>query len=201
MKPRIKFFLPMLIAALGLISAGRVAAQTFTVLYSFTGGSDGGGPDAGLILSGNALYGTAQNGGSSGYGTIFKVNLDSTGFTNLYGFSATPRYPEPQTNTDGANPSAGLILSGNALYGTTAYGGSSGNGTVFSLSFAPRLTILPSETNIILAWPTDFAGFDYSGFILQSAPAVSGTFTNIPDATSPYTNPITGAQQFYRLSR
>jgi hypothetical protein len=36
---------------------------------------------------------------------------------------------------------------------------------------------------------------------LQSAPAVTGTFTNIPGATnSPYTNPITAAQQFFRLN-
>ena len=86
------------------------------------------------------------------------------------------------------------------LYGTTASGGNSGNGTVFSLSFAPRLTIFPSGTNIVLTWPTNFAGFDYSGFVLQSAPEAGGTFTNIPGATTPYTNPIAGAQQFYRLS-
>src|SRR5437870_4613516 len=133
MKPRIKFFLPMLIAALGLISAGRVAAQTFTVLYSFTGGSDGGGPDAGLILSGNALYGTAQNGDSSGYGTIFKVNVDSTGFTNLHSFTATSGPTPYYTNSEGAKPVGGLILSGDTLYGTTEDGGNSGVGTVFAV--------------------------------------------------------------------
>ncbi len=94
-----------------------------------------------------------------------------------------------------------MILSGNTLYGTAENGGSSGNGTVFSLSFAPRLTILPSGTNNILTWPTNAAGFDYTQFILQSAPAVTGTFTNIPGATSPHANAIAGAQQFYRLSR
>jgi len=41
--------LPALIAGLGLIPAGRVTAQTFTTLYSFTGGSDGGNPYVGLI--------------------------------------------------------------------------------------------------------------------------------------------------------
>jgi hypothetical protein len=38
-----------------------------------------------------------------------------------------------------------------------------------------------------------------AGFALQSAPAASGSFTNIPGATSPYTNPISGGQQFFRL--
>ena len=102
---------------------------------------------------------------------------------------------------DGASPTAELILSGNTLYGTAAYGGSSGNGTIFSLSFAPHLTIIPAGTNVILTWPASVAGFDYTGFLLQSAPAVTATFTNIPGATNPYTNPILGAQQFYRLSQ
>ncbi len=38
-----------------------------------------------------------------------------------------------------------------------------------------------------------------AGFSLQSAPTCTGTFTNIPSATSPYTNSITGAQRFFRL--
>jgi uncharacterized repeat protein (TIGR03803 family) len=43
--------------------------------------------------------------------------------------------------SDGSTPWANLILSGNTLYGTASGGGSSGKGTVFSLSFAPQLTI------------------------------------------------------------
>src|SRR5437667_3068871 len=38
------------------------------------------------------------------------------------------------TNTDGANPSAGLILAGHTLYGTAEYGGSSGDGGVFGVN-------------------------------------------------------------------
>jgi hypothetical protein len=34
---------------------------------------------------------------------------------------------------------------------------------------------------------------------LQSAPTVTGTYTNVPGATSPYTNAITGSQKFFRL--
>ena len=51
--------LPALIAGLNLIPAGRVTAQTFTTMHSFTYGSDGANPAAGLILSSNTLYGTA----------------------------------------------------------------------------------------------------------------------------------------------
>jgi len=38
-----------------------------------------------------------------------------------------------------------------------------------------------------------------AGFTLQTAPASTGTFINLPGATSPYTRPITAMQQFFRL--
>ena len=108
--------LPALIAGFGLMPAGRMTAQTFTNLHSFTGGSDGANPQAGLILLGNTLYGTAPVGGNLGKGTVFVVHTDGTGFTNLHSFTS-----EPYDNYDGADPSAGLILSGNTLYGTAAF--------------------------------------------------------------------------------
>src|SRR6266446_1372749 len=109
--------LPALIAVLNLLPAGRVAAQTFTTLYSFTAtsypgyfdstNSDGAYPQAGLTLSGNTLYGTALRGGSSGGGTVFAVNTDGTGFTNLHSFTTTAGNGN-YSNSDGASPSAGL---------------------------------------------------------------------------------------------
>jgi len=195
----------------GTVFAINTDGSGFTNLHSFAAGaynsfglytnSDGANPSAGLALSSNTLYGTASHGGSSGNGTLFVLNTDGTGFTNLHNFTATPPYPQPQTNRDGANPTAGLILSGTTLYGTTAYGGSSGNGTVFSLSLesvnviGPHLTIVPFESNVILTWPADPGGFG-----LQSTPSVTGTFTNIPGAVSPYTNLISSEPQFFRLS-
>ena len=120
-------------AAGGSSGAGTVFAVNtdgtgFRILHSFTGGSDGANPQAGLILSSNTLYSTAYSGGSSGEGTVFAVNTDGTGFTNLYSFTG---------GGDGANPIPGLILSSNTLYGTTEAGGRSGNGTVFSLPLPP----------------------------------------------------------------
>src|SRR6267154_5430154 len=79
--------LPALIVALGLILTGQATAQTFTNLYGFTGGNYGGVPYAGLILLGNTLYGTTTAGGSSGNGTVFAVNTNGSGFTNLYSFT------------------------------------------------------------------------------------------------------------------
>jgi uncharacterized repeat protein (TIGR03803 family) len=109
----------------GAVFAVNTNGSGFTNLYSFSGGNDGANPQVALILSGNTLYGTTANGGSSGYGTVFAINTNGSGFTNLYSFSG---------GNDGANPQAGLILSGNTLYGTTANGGSSGSGTVFAVN-------------------------------------------------------------------
>ena len=107
-----------------LFAALSSQAQTFTNLYDFTGGGDGGTLWSGLVLSQNTLYGTTYSGGSAVEGTIFSVNTDGSGFTNLHQFTS---------GIDGANPYAGMILSGNTLYGTAFAGGASGNGVVFSM--------------------------------------------------------------------
>jgi len=122
--PNKLFDLPVLVFAVSFVLTCRLSAQTFTTLLRFAGGSDGGGPNGGLVLSGTTIFGTTQGGGSFGHGTVFALNFDGTGFTNLYDFTGA---------LDGATPGAGLILSGNTLYGITTGGGSSGNGTVFSV--------------------------------------------------------------------
>ena len=111
--------------ASGVVFKVQTDGAGFTILWSFSGDSDGATPEAGLLLSGNTLYGTAFSGGISNVGTIFAVNTDGSGFTNLYSFTG---------RDDGANPVAGLILAGNMLYGTASAGGSSGDGTVFALN-------------------------------------------------------------------
>jgi len=138
--------LAVLFAAL-VLPVLRGQAQTFTVLYSFSGGEDGGNPFAGLVMDrdGN-LYGTTASGGFSGFGTVFKVD-NSGNETVLHSFSGL----------DGAVPLAGLVMDrdGN-LYGTTAFGGSSfvdnladsGNGTVFKVDSQGNETVLHSFMDV-----------------------------------------------------
>ena len=99
------------------------------VLHQFTGGKDGGNPDAGLIFdqAGN-LYGTTYFGGAYSNGTVFKLTPNEDGSWTeivLYSFK----------DTDGAYPQASLIF-GQAgdLYGATAGGGHCGKGTVIRLT-------------------------------------------------------------------
>jgi uncharacterized repeat protein (TIGR03803 family) len=86
-------------------------------VYSFTGGSDGNGPDTGVILDpvGN-LDGAAAEGGS-GWGVVYQLVPGSSGWTEnvLYTFSG---------GTDGGFPESTVIIdsTGN-LYGTTVAGG------------------------------------------------------------------------------
>ncbi len=183
-----------------------------SVLHNFTStiswpqvNGDGTDPEAGLILSGGTLYGTCASGGSSGSGTIFAINTDGTGFVNLYSFSHG--LPPGSYGSDGGVPLGSLVLSGNTLYGTAVHGGSAGDGTVFSLSLTPQLNIDHSSSNIVLSWPTNYAGFDYSGFTLQSATSLaSPVWTNLApqvvvDGQYIVTNLISGTQQFFRLSQ
>src|SRR5216683_5251894 len=98
----------VVIVALGLILVGRVTAQTFTTLHSFTApsgpygtNSDGRNPSASLIFSTNTLFGTTYNGGCSGQGTAFRINTDGTGFTNLHSFTLPAENGNVQfTNSD-----------------------------------------------------------------------------------------------------
>jgi uncharacterized repeat protein (TIGR03803 family) len=96
----------------------------FTVLRSL-GAADGSYPEASLLVGADgALYGTALQGGTSSFGTIFKLQADGTGFTVLRSFAGA----------DGRLPSAGLVQGSNGtLYGTTSEGGTNGLGTVFKL--------------------------------------------------------------------
>lgn len=238
-------------SGLGTLFKVKRDGTGFTNLHSFSGGltfpyqtnTDGATPSAKLILADDTLYGTAHVGGKFGNGTVFKINTNGAGFLVLYHFTGTSG-SFPQTNSDGANPVIGaklnnklygttrtggiygngvvfaintdgsgftilhsfsggdgsipaseLVLSGNTLYGTAVGGGVFGNGAIFSISLPlPQLAIKRLGTNVVLTWP-----INATGFALQSAPSIAGTFTNIAGATTPYTNTITGSQRYFRL--
>ena len=119
-----------------------VDGSNFETLYSFSAvndlagtNADGANPEAGLVLAGSSLFGTATGGGTNGNGTIFRINTDGTGFTNLYTFSALVANPGgTRTNGDGAFPAAALTLQDGILYGTAEFGGAGGSGTVFAMA-------------------------------------------------------------------
>ena len=123
----------------GVCARNEKSARRF---QEHTGGSDGKYPwTAGVAIgsgpSGHpVLYGTTNYGGTTscylGCGTVFSLTPPASpggSWTEavLYSFQGTPG--------DGANPYAGLRSgSGGVLYGTTQFGGTTSNGTVFKLT-------------------------------------------------------------------
>jgi uncharacterized repeat protein (TIGR03803 family) len=135
----------------------------FTVLFSFdvsspqdatTGlqiNSTGAYPSSGLLqISNGSLYGTAGQQGANGYGNIYRISTDGSGFTVLQSFAI---------GTIGANPSGELILARDGtIVGTTGTGAlladgvTAGSGTLYSLS-ADGLTL-----TTLYVFGTDGAG-------------------------------------------
>jgi uncharacterized repeat protein (TIGR03803 family) len=111
--------------------SAQMAAWTESVLYDFTGGSDGSQPFAGVVLDAKGnVYGATSDYDSGGDGAFFQLSppsMQGSGWTEvtLHAFSS---------GADGAQPfvSTPLLWHG-VLYGTTSEGGSAGFGTVYSI--------------------------------------------------------------------
>jgi uncharacterized repeat protein (TIGR03803 family) len=102
----------------------------YEIVHNFTGccgTGDGENPAAGLTLASDGnFYGTTQFGGTSGYGTVFKMTPAGV-VTTLYSFASD--------DTNGTEPLSSLIqASDGKLYGTCDLSGANGNGTVFRIS-------------------------------------------------------------------
>ncbi len=113
---------------------------TETVVASFGATSTAGtAPYAGLIQGSDGnFYGTTSAGGTNNRGSVFKVTPDGT-LTVLYSFGSLAN------NADGYTPYSGLIQGSDGnFYGTTAFGGPNGGGTVFKVTPAGALTVIYS---------------------------------------------------------
>lgn len=194
----------------GTIFAVTTNGMVFSLLYSFSAGaydaasgyytnSDGANP-SGLIVSGNTLYGTANAGGADGYGTVFAISTDGTGFTTLHSFNGE----------DGAGPMASPILSGNTLYGTTSgiatYPGLVsvyGDQTVFSLTLPPTLEIAVASNEVVISWTISAANY-----VLQTTTnVISGPWSSITSGITTngldysFGNAMTQQAAYFRLQQ
>jgi len=179
-------------------------AQSFTSLHNFDG--DGAYPFSGVVSSGQTLYGVAQ-GGTMGFGTVFKVNNDGSDFTTLHNFE--------DLNIDGGYPTGALILSGNRLFGTCQQGGVvfaiDTDGTGFTNlckvtgALIGRLLLLgktlygtaivggTSHSGIVFRLNTD--GTDFS--VIYSFSATSGPFGTNSDGATPTAGLVLSRNSFY----
>src|SRR5947208_12807473 len=104
-----------LVSAFALGLSATQAGVHFEILKSFSLLSPGGDPQGTLVIGTDAaLYGTTVSDGVYGFGSVFRVNKDGSGYAILHSFS----------NREGIQPAAGLLeASDGALYGTTSAGG------------------------------------------------------------------------------
>jgi uncharacterized repeat protein (TIGR03803 family) len=155
---------------------------TFTNLYMFTGSTDGFYPLTGLTLGNDGnLYGTTAEADTFGdpafgAGTVFRITSGGV-FTNLVSFNYT----------NGANPYAGLVQTGDGnFYGTTYNGGDANAGTVFQMTPTGTLNYVVSFNNLNGANPygalvpgsdgnlygtTELGGTNDYGTVFQMTPA------------------------------
>jgi uncharacterized repeat protein (TIGR03803 family) len=161
-----------IVFAMAVVKAPAVQAQSYKVLYTFTGGSDGGHPgrltmDAAGNLYGSALLGgqeggDCQFGGADGCGAVFRMKRSAYGwiFTPLYAF---------QGGADGARPGPVVFGPDGALYGTTLGGGSCqeyqyGCGTIFKLTPPPavcKTALCPWVKTTLYAFAGGNDGWNY----------------------------------------
>jgi len=158
--------------------------KVFTLLHTFTGGTDGASPE-GTLVSGpdGTLYGTSASGGDLGGGTLFSATT-SGALTTLYSFFGF---------SDGATPLCGPVFASDGyLYGTTYLGGTNDYGSIYKTDTSGNLITLHSFDGFDGANPvaslvqgldgrlygTAFQGGD-NGLGSVFAISTNGDFTNI----------------------
>jgi uncharacterized repeat protein (TIGR03803 family) len=189
----------------GAVFAVNTDGTGFRLLHDFAPGAyatnNGGTGPSGLVSWGTILYGATVSGGAFGSGTVFALNIDGTGFTTLYNFTAETRDSDTNsitwgqyTNSDGAKP-YGLVVSGGRLYGATMEGGSGGSGTIFSLKLPvppPRLSLISDGSGGYFIRAQGQPNFTCQ---LQRAPSLAGPWTS----SAPQTGSNTGFMEFHDL--
>ncbi len=130
--------------AFEIVNNGSLAAPSYAsapiTLVTFSG-ANGAQPEGALIADAKGdLFGTTCYGGANGGdGTVFEIKNNGTVAAPSYASAATTVFTF--YGSDGAQPEAGLVADAKGdLFGTTAYGGVNGEGTVFEITnsgFAP----------------------------------------------------------------
>ena len=99
----------------------------YTAIHYFNDRETNGAmPRGSLTLANGLLYGTTYSRATNSFGTVFRMDTDGGGYTNLHAFAGGA--------ADGAYPWGDVTLNGTNLYGMTSQGGTNNLGTVFRMN-------------------------------------------------------------------
>jgi hypothetical protein len=105
-------------------------------------------------------------------------------------------------NDDDAGMAVAVDASGSAIVtGHTGVGSGYSHFVTIKYSLSVPLAIQKTGNEAVLSWTNAAFGWTNPNWRLQTAPGLTGPFTKIDGATSPYTNPLVGNQRFFRLHR
>jgi uncharacterized repeat protein (TIGR03803 family) len=132
------------------VLVGTAQAQSFNVIYNFTGGLDGDDPWGNLAIdAAGSLYIGATQGGLYGAGAADKLKRTSSG-----GWVLQPLYDFRGGNGDGSGPQVVLAADG-AVFGATEEGGPANSGIVFQLRPSPtfpRTALAPWNETVLYSF-------------------------------------------------
>ena len=129
---------------------------------------NGANPCGSLTLSGNSLYGTTLQGGTSNSGTVFRMNANGTGYTNLHAFTGG--------TTDGSSPWGNVTLSTGMLYGMSISGGADDKGVVFKMNTdGSGYSLLHEFAGGVADGATPYGSLTLSGSLLYGMTRNGGT--------------------------
>lgn len=110
----------------GAIYSIGISNDEYSVVHHFDRDAHGGSPNGTLLLSSGKLWGTTTRSASAseGTGTIFSINPDGTGYSEIHDL----------TLSEGSDPRTGLLENNGKIWGTAASGGENDAGSIFSVN-------------------------------------------------------------------
>ncbi len=112
---------------LGTVFKIKISDNAYTKILDFVGTLNGSYPTGSLISDGAYLYGLTSNGGTSGYGTSFKIKISDNSYTKIFDFTGI---------ANGIGPYGSLVSDGTYLYGMTQQGGTNNMGNTFKIKIS-----------------------------------------------------------------
>lgn len=135
-------------------------------------------------------------------GNVFVTGLSYDNGTSDYATIAYSNTGEPlwEDRYGRAEAATAIAVDSNGNVFVTGYSSNGSNSDFVTIKYSSSppppvyLGFQRQNNQLVLSWTN-------AGFNLQSAPAVTGPFTNVPSATSPYTNSLSAPRQFFRLAQ